>query len=91
MAKTIWKFGLNTTDRQIVKMPAGSEILSIQTQAGEPCIWALVDPSAEKEDRVIEIFGTGHPIHYDMGIERKFIGTYQISGGVLVFHAFERL
>ena len=89
MNKTIWKFELETTDNQTLKMPVGAEILTVQTQSDKPCLWALVDPNAEKEGRFIEIFGTGHPVGYDMGIDRKYIGTYQLHGGSLVFHVFE--
>jgi len=51
----------------------------------------LVNPENEIEERVIEIFGTGHNLPFDMGIERKYISTYQLSGGNYVFHAFERI
>jgi hypothetical protein len=43
------------------------------------------------EDRFFELYGTGHSIHEDMGIERKYIGTYQYQRGEFVGHIFERL
>jgi len=89
MNKTIWKFPLKVTDGQNITMPIGAEILTIQTQNEEPYLWALVDPKAETESRHIEIFGTGHPVGYDMGVSRKYISTFQIRNGQLVFHAFE--
>lgn len=91
MNKTIWKFELETTDNQKIQMPVGAEILTVQTQNETPCLWALVDPNEAKEDRFIEIFGTGHPIGYDMDVDvdRKYISTYQLHGGSLVFHVFE--
>lgn len=76
---------------QSILMPKGAEILTVQTQNGIPCIWALVDIEAEKEPRVFDIFGTGHPVTFDMGVERKYINTFQLKGGALVFHLFERL
>ena len=91
MSETIWKFNLETTDYQTVKMPKGAEILDIQTQGGQPCLWALVDPSKENEDRNFEVFGTGHKVSGDMGISRKYIATYQLESGALIFHVFERL
>lgn len=42
-------------------------------------------------ERSIEIFGAGHEIPVDMGIERKYISTFQMSDGNYVFHAFERI
>ncbi len=91
MKKTIWKFELETTDNQEIEMPIGSEILTIQTQNVIPCIWALIDPNADKEVRRFEIYGTGHPIHCDIGVKRNYIGTYQLYNGSLVYHVFEIL
>ena len=90
MEKTIWKFELETKDRNIIQMPKDAEILCVQEQYGKPCIWALVDPNQEKETQHFEIFGTGHPVYCDMGVDRKYIGTYQLSNGALVFHVFDR-
>jgi len=89
MEKTILKFELETTDNQIIEMPVNAEILTVQTQNEVPCIWALVDPTKPKEKRFIEVFGTGHDVHYDMGVGRNYLGTYQLHGGSLVFHVFE--
>ncbi len=89
MKKTIWKFQLELTDNQKIELPVGAEILTVQTQNETPWFWALVDPSAEREIRTFEVFGTGHPIHYDMGIDRNYIGTYQVSDPNYVFHVFE--
>lgn len=89
MNKTIWKYGLELVDRQTVKMPQGGEVLTVQTQGAEPCLWALVNPEHEKEERIFEIHGTGNPIHADMGIEREYIGTFQQPP--FVWHVFERV
>lgn len=91
MKKTIWKFQLNPNDIIFIEMPKNAEILSVQNQKGIPCIWALVDPNAEKEERCFEIFGTGYTVLCDMGIDRKFIGTFQMYEADLVFHLFEKL
>jgi hypothetical protein len=91
MEKSIFKYTLETTDTQTVLMPKGAEILTVQTQHEDAKLWALVDPIAPLEERTIEIFGTGHHVYCDMGVERKYISTYQLSGGNYVFHAFERL
>jgi hypothetical protein len=87
MSKTIWKFQLETTDIQQIEMPADAEILTIQTQDDKPCIWALVSADAPIRKVAFEIFGTGHPVPKNG--KRKYIGTYQLSGGALVFHCFE--
>lgn len=88
MFKRIWKYQLHTTDTQNLTMPVGAEILTVQTQNG-PCLWVLVDPDAEMEKRTIETFGTGHAIPDTPVGERKYIGTYQLHNGALVFHVFE--
>ena len=89
MKKTIWKFELEIGDNQKLEMPIGAEILSVQTQNETPCLWALVDPDADQETRHFEVYRTGHPVHYDMGISRNYIGTFQLQSGLLVLHVFE--
>ena len=88
MKKTIWKYEISP-DKLSIEMPKDAEILSVQMQNDIPCIWALVNPKNIVKEKVIEIFGTGHEISCD-GISRKFIGTFQMSEGLLVFHLFER-
>ena len=84
---TIWKYAISTTDRQEVQMPAGAQILSVQTQRGTACLWAIVDETAPTRARLIRIYGPGHMM--DERHPGKFIGTYQLNGGSLVFHAFD--
>lgn len=92
MEQTIWKFNILVEDKFTLQMPTKSKILSIQQdqQTQQPCIWALVYPNNPKEARFFELFGTGNPIHNDMGVERKFIGTCQLLDGAFVGHLFER-
>ncbi len=90
MKKAIYKYQLEVTDLQNILLPKGAEILTIQAQFEKPCLWALVDPNENSNVSVgIEIFGTGPPVGYDMGVDRKYISTFQLKGGALVFHAFE--
>jgi len=43
MKATIWKFPLEITDRQDIKMPGEPKILSVGLDPkGVPCLWALV-------------------------------------------------
>jgi len=89
--KSIWKFKLENSDTQSIEMPKNAKILTIQEQLGDICLWAMVDTEKKTETRHFEIFGTGESIYCDMGIERKYIGTYQLREGRLVFHIFERI
>jgi hypothetical protein len=74
-----------------LSLPAGAEILSIQTKEshGDPSVWALVNPDAPVEARQIHIYGTGHLMPDEPML--RFIGTFRTEYGRLVFHAFEPL
>jgi len=83
--KRIYKYELEITDSQVIEMPIRADILSVQVQYGSPCIWVLVDDDLVKEPRTILTFGTWNAV---LGVN-KFIGTYQVESGQLVFHVFE--
>lgn len=86
----IYKYPFNRTILPKIQMPVGAQILDVQTQHGEPVMWALVDPEAPKEERSFQVYGTGWDIEKAKeGEQRKYIGTYQMQGGALVFHLFE--
>ena len=89
--QTIWKFEKNKTGNFSLNMPKDSTILCLQidTKTETPCIWALVFPENELEERFFELYGTGHEIDNQSGIIRNYIGTYQKFG--LVWHVFERI
>ena len=84
----IWKFSLEVTDEQIIEMPENALMLDIKTQFGKPCMWALVNPDAEKVKRKFYTFGTGHDVKVDSSILRH-LGTYTMDNDRLVFHVFE--
>lgn len=88
--KTIWKYPLLLTDEQAVQMPKGAEILCVQVQGSRPCLWALVDSSVKNDERLIVIYGTGHPMpEAHNAYRRQYIGTAQMNDGSLVWHVFE--
>jgi hypothetical protein len=87
MEKTIWKWAIGLGETT-VKIPVGAELLTIQEQYGEPCLWALVDPSAEKEERFFRTYGSGHPVK---DVPGKYVGTFQLKNGSFVFHVFEEM
>lgn len=88
--KTIYKYETYVDDKVIITMPAGAKILAVQSQNNIPCIWAEVETEAPTEDRIFEFFGTGQALN-SVGNKRKYIGTFQLSGGMLVFHLFEKV
>lgn len=77
MTKVIWKFPL--LDK--IEMPAGAEVLSVQMQHGQACLWAVVDPAAQRETRRFCIHGTGSGFDHDHG---RFVGTFQMDEGALL-------
>lgn len=92
MIKKVYKYAIPVEKTFKVEMPKYAEILSVQVQDGQPCFWAEVSPNSEPVERTFEIFGTGQDICYDMGVLRKYIGTFQITEGeFLVFHLYERI
>jgi len=84
----IHKYTLKVEGTEILQMPKGAQILSVQVQHGEPQLWALVDETAEIVGRLFSTYGTGQefPHALDHG---KFIGTYQLMHGSVVFHVFD--
>jgi hypothetical protein len=92
MIYKVFKYEIHQPNDEIVlHMPKGAEILTVQTQKETACVLALVNPENETETRLFRLAGTGHPIHYDMGVDYKYINTFQLFAGNLVFHLFERI
>lgn len=80
--KTIWKYELQP--ECTLDMPIGAQVLSVREQGGAICLWALVNPNAEKEQRHFVGFGTGHDV---LDRPMQFIDSAHL--GSLVFHVFE--
>lgn len=86
--RTIHKARLEVTDSQTLMLPAEAKLLTVQVQHGAPCLWYECESTNPPDPRVILTFGTGHEIPADLNL--AYLGTYQVSGGQLIFHAFER-
>ena len=41
MKKKIYKYPLEVQDEQVVMLPTGAKILTVQSQKDRPCLWAL--------------------------------------------------
>ncbi len=81
--KQIWKYKVEN----VIEIPKGAEILSVQIQNGQmfnACIWVKVNPENELEKRKFVVIGTGHSFD---DTNMKYIGTYQ--DGPFVWHLFE--
>ena len=88
----IWKYDFAVLDDFEIMMPMNSQVLCVQMQLGNPCMWVLTSgDTSNTEERHFVIFGTGHPIQEE-GL--FYIGTFQQSrewGNSLVWHLFERI
>jgi hypothetical protein len=87
--RTVYKYPIPMEDTFGVFLPIGAEILAIQVQREMPVFWAEVDPGSEPERRRFRVVGTGYPLP-DAEV-RKYLGTFQLDDGDLVFHLFEIL
>jgi hypothetical protein len=71
-----------------VELPEGAWILKINDHNGSIQLWALVDPTAEKESRRFLVQGTGHEITAVDSIEDLlYMDTAKVNG--FVWHVFE--
>jgi len=83
----IYKYTIEAADSFTVDMPSGAQVLSVGVQHGQPRLWALVNPKNDLTPHRFYVRGTGHDAH---GMDTElFVGTFQMDGGVLVFHVFE--
>lgn len=87
MSRNIFKYILKETDCQRVSMPRGAKLLSVDVQRGSLCLWAIVAPDEPHKERIIFIYGTGHPFPDEDDCPQMFLGTVQ--QGQLVWHIFE--
>ena len=86
---TIWKYQLEICDEQYLQIPSGAKILTVQIQQETVQLWACVDLDLTPVLRQIRIHGTGHNVpNHD---KLKYISTFQLQDGNLVFHVFEVL
>lgn len=86
--RTIHKYSVGLSGEFVLNIPDGFECLSVQVQGSTPYLWVLVDTSRPPKLQRFCVAGTGHPVTID---DLKFVGTFQLDGGRLVFHVFLRL
>jgi hypothetical protein len=93
IAMMIWKYPVQPGEF-VHEMPEGAAILTVQAQGPNrqfnepvPMMWALVDPSRPRRPRRFVTFATGESIP-DTD-ELRYIATFQLRDGELIFHVFE--
>ena len=84
MPKVVWKSHISPGQTE-VNLPRGANPVSVDVQNGHLMMWSIVDSAQPKVPLSIYVAGTGAdlPEHID-----RFIGTFLIEGGSLVFHVF---
>lgn len=88
--RTIYKYPVEINDTFEIALPRDAKVLTVQTQGARPCMWAIVDTNQPSETRQFRLVGTGHPLDDgDDGAAFNYIGSFQMKGGLLVFHLFE--
>lgn len=85
--KRIFKYELIVANHSKLCLPAGTKILSVQTQQDKVCLWAVVDESQE-DLCLLDIFmyATGQNVSDKDLEDKRFAGTVQL--GELVYHVF---
>jgi len=79
----IYKQPLNPNDTTHVKNCF--KALTVQVQKGIPCLWYIDDMQASS--RLFNVVPTGDDLDEDQ--TNKYVGTFQLNEGCLVFHVFE--
>jgi hypothetical protein len=83
MADEVWKFQLPMPDQEPwIEMPKGARLLHVAAQHGVPCVWALVQPQADRVRRHVVIYATGQSIDGSP----TYLGTFHIEW--TVWHVF---
>jgi hypothetical protein len=85
-SSAVWKYSLAIQDVVEILLPEGAEVLCVAMQEGRPWLWARVDPKGPLRPRRFRVAGTGHELEPYVD---RYIGTFQMLGGTLVFHVFE--
>jgi len=72
---SVYKYPMEYTERQVVELPEGAEILHVGDQLGTVCVWAKINPDLPANKKyMVTIVGTGQPCPEDLD-ECTFLGT----------------
>ena len=65
---TIYKYEIETTSIQILRLPVHHTILKVAEQDGILCMWVEVNPRRELADVIVRVFGTGEDQPHDKAL-----------------------
>lgn len=83
----IFKYPIPVDDDFMLYLPKGAKILTVQTQDDKPYIWAEINDEAIENKHYFALRGTGHPLKEE---GMKYIGTFQMIKGRVVFHLYDK-
>ena len=88
MNYTIWRYPLEITDRQTIKVPVGARLMCVKEELGILTTFWFVDPQKEQQETeaTFYIYITGHPIPYKY--IRHYVDSVVCNNGRLVWHIF---
>jgi hypothetical protein len=81
----VWKYPLEITGVQTLRLPGGARVLSVVDQNETLTLYAWVDSEAPLRPRKIYVYGTGH---FCPPTGAAFLGTVLLRGGSLAWHVF---
>jgi hypothetical protein len=91
MKPIIYKYLLPPPDETgefSLQLPRGARVLSVQVQVEQPVLWALVDLDERMlAPREFYVVYTGRVLPPG---DLEYIGTFQMYGGHIVLHLFEK-
>lgn len=87
--RKIFKYPLEVTDYQTVRVKRPAMLLSVAEQNNGIVMYVMVDDLESEIPIDVRIIGTGHPINDDIE-NYEFLGTVKLAGGGLMFHVFGR-
>lgn len=86
---TIYKYQLNPSPGlQEIKMPRGARVLSVQEQANQIQVWAVVNTDHPEEGRYFRLHMTGDDASQSNALRLPNAATVQLDGGLFVLHVF---
>jgi hypothetical protein len=84
--KSIWKYTLETLDRQVIDVPNMFTPIAVQMQDSKMVLWAVVGLMKSRKSISVRIVCTGDEVNYLD--ESGYVGTVQLPKNGIVLHVF---
>ena len=87
--RVVWRYTFLDPVLNTLTMPKGATLLNLGEQGNEACMWMLVDPEAEKEQRQFLSVPSG--VEFEAS-DTTYLGTAHMTekdGTPFVVHIFE--